>query len=106
MERRYNSMKRINKGTQLIVGDVERSTISALTPLRLRCNTALSILSPLEIWGGSCHRSAIKQQPASIHARAVRICRSPHTIYEPLLGENRELGEKRDSTLRTNTGLI
>ena len=28
------------------------------------------------------------------------------TIYEPLLGENRELGEKRDSTLRTNTRLI
>jgi len=64
MERRYNSMKRINKGTQ-----------GSLTPLRLRCNIALSILSPL-------------------------------TSYEPLLGENRELGEKRDSTLRTNTGLI
>jgi len=28
------------------------------------------------------------------------------TIYEPLLGENRELGEKRDSTLRTNPRLI
>ena len=26
--------------------------------------------------------------------------------YEPLLGENRELGEKRDSTLRTNARLI
>ena len=28
------------------------------------------------------------------------------SLYEPLLGENRELGEKRDSTLRTNARLI
>ena len=28
------------------------------------------------------------------------------SLYEPLLGENRELGEKRDSTLRTNPRLI
>ena len=27
-------------------------------------------------------------------------------LHEPLLGENRELGEKRDSTLRTNPRLI
>ena len=71
MERRYNSMKRINKGTRLFC----KHGVWAVTPLRLRCNIALSILSPL-------------------------------TSYEPLLGENRELGEKRDSTLRTNTGLI
>ena len=47
---------------------------SESTPVRLRCNIALTKPSPY--------------------------------IYEPLLGENRELGEKRDSTLRTNARLI
>jgi len=47
---------------------------SVSTPVRLRCNTALTEPSPY--------------------------------LYEPLLGENRELGEKRDSTLRKNTGLV
>ena len=47
-----------------------------------------------------------KTRPQSINARAVRICRPPHNIYEPLLGENRELGEIPDSTLITNPRLI
>ena len=65
---------KFNKGTRLIVESVKRATISALTPVRLRCNIALTKPNP-----NSCG---------------------------PLLGENRELGEKRDSTLRKNTRLI
>jgi len=74
METRCSSMERIYKGTQLVVGNVKRSTISASTPFRLRWNIALSMLSP--------------------------------SLYEPLLGENRELGEIPDSTLITNPRLI
>ena len=47
---------------------------SESTPVRLRCNIALTKPSPY--------------------------------IYEPLLGENRELGEMSTSTLRKNTRLI
>ena len=47
---------------------------SESTPVRLRCNIALTKPSPY--------------------------------IYEPLLGENRELGEMSASTLRTNARLI
>ena len=97
MERRYNSMKRINKGTRLFC----KHGVWAVTPLRLRCNIALSILSPFKVSPVLGIREELKDLSISdrdFHALG--------TIYEPLLGENRELGEKRDSTLRTNTRLI
>jgi len=99
-------MERIYKGTQLVVGNVKRSTISASTPFRLRWNIALSMLSPLKCGAVNARGSRHKTRPQGINARAVKICRPPHNIYEPLLGENRELGEIPDSTLITNPRLI
>jgi hypothetical protein len=106
METRCSSMERIYKGTQLVVGNVKRSTISASTPFRLRWNIALSMLSPLKCGAVNARGSRHKTRPQGINARAVKICRPPHNIYEPLLGENRELGEIPDSTLITNPRLI
>ena len=74
--------------------------------VRLRCNTALTEPSPLKYGTVNARGSRHKTRPQSINARAVKICRPSHYIYEPLLGENRALGEILDSTTKENTRLI
>jgi len=133
MNRRCNSMKRINKGTRLVYHFFVLFILILLVDSE---STPMS--SPFKCGAVNARGSRHKTKPQSINARAVKICRPPHNIYvkvwgmemqsmsmqspswcgtgrntahipyayEPPLGENRDLGEILDSTLTQNPRLI
>ena len=91
-----------NKGARLFC----KLGVWAEQSVRLRWKIALTVPSSFKYGAVNARGSRHKTRPQSINARAVKICRPPHNIYEPLLGENRELGEIPDSTLTQNPRLI
>ena len=67
-----------------------------------RCNSMKRINKGTRLL---CKHGEWAEQAVRLRGKIALTVPSP-SLYEPLLGENRELGEIPDSTLRTNPRLI
>ncbi len=98
MNQRCNSMKRINKGTRLIYFFIFCSFCILMVDSEL---TPMS--SPFKFWG--MEMQSMSMQSPSWCGTGRNTAHIPYA-YEPLLGENRDVGEILDSTLTQNPRLI
>ena len=108
MEPRCNSMKRIN---QIEIGFTVGANSGASDfrfcsglnlfnlDVPLKFNNRARLFCKLGMWANS------ESTPVRLRCNIALTKPSPY-IYEPLLGENRALGEILDSTTKENTSLI
>ena len=107
MEPRCSSMKRINQiKTGSLVGANSGASdfrfcsgLNLFNGVPLKFNNRARLFCKLGMWANS------ESTPVRLRCNIALTKPSPY-IYEPLLGENRELGEMSASTLRTNARLI
>ena len=107
METRSTNMERINQikigflvGANSGASDFRFcSGLNLFNGVPLKFNNRARLFCKLGMWANS------ESTPVRLRCNIALTKPSPY-IYEPLLGENRELGEMSASTLRTNARLI